>query len=53
MWNTVKMKQLRLYVVCLMGTLAEMASSSRVVPYPAAILEGDGQGCPPAKMTDI
>ncbi len=33
--------------------LAEMASSNRVLPYPAAILEGDGQGCPPAEVTDI
>lgn len=30
-----------------------MASSNRVLPYPAAILEGDGQGCPPAEVTDI
>ncbi len=53
MRNIVEMKQLCLYVFFLTGALAEMASSNRVLPYPAAILEGDGQGCPPAEVTDI
>ena len=47
------MKQLCLYVFCLMGSLAEMASSNGVLPYPATILEGEGQVCPPEEVNNI